>query len=50
MTKKQAEKKVDAIIEDLAGRNGIGNEWEEIDEDTQEEIRECWIEILMEKA
>jgi len=37
---------VDALIEDLEGRRGLGDEWDMLDEDIQEEIRERWIDII----
>lgn len=41
MTK--AEKIVESIIIDILGRKGIGNAWENIDEDIQIEMAETWI-------
>ena len=37
---------VDDIIEDISGRKGIGNEWEQIDDDTQDEIVTNWVNIV----
>lgn len=37
---------IDEIIFDLSDRGGIGAEWDQIDEDTQEEIKQAWREIL----
>ena len=37
---------VDDIINDLLGRKGLADEWEEIDWDIQEEITDKWIEIV----
>ncbi len=34
------------LIFDLTGRSGLGNEWDQIDEDIQREIRECWQKII----
>lgn len=34
------------IIEDLRKRKGIGDEWNQIDDDAQEEIIEAWTEII----
>jgi hypothetical protein len=34
------------ILKDMTGRNGLQNEWEQIDYDTQEEIIEKWIDIV----
>ncbi len=41
-----AETIVDQIIENLSDRRGIGHEWYQIDEETQQEIRKEWIEIV----
>ena len=41
---------VDAIIADLTGRRGIGDEFEGIDEGIQQEIKDAWAEIITEKA
>jgi hypothetical protein len=35
---------VHAIIDDLSGRKGIGDEWDQIDPDIQDEIIEEWEE------
>lgn len=40
--KKLAKKIVKAIIRDIEDRSGIGNEWEQIDPDIQDEIRKEW--------
>ncbi len=37
---------VEAIIDDLSDRRGLGNEWEQIDEDVQKEIIDKWIGII----
>lgn len=39
----QAEEIVDAIISDLTGRRGLRQEWDQIDEDIQGEIRSKWM-------
>lgn len=39
-------KAVKAIIRDLAGRSGLGNEWEQIDKEIQEEIEREWQRIV----
>ena len=39
-----------AIIEDLEGRKGLGDEWDQIDDETKREIFETWVHILMEKG
>jgi hypothetical protein len=38
---------VEAILEDLTDRRGLRHEWERIDEDIQEEIRQTWITIVL---
>lgn len=38
---------VDGIILDLTSRSGLENEWENIDEDIQDEIRSKWIDIIV---
>ena len=37
---------VDKIIDDLTDRGGLGNEWDQIDEDIQAEIKEEWVNII----
>jgi hypothetical protein len=37
---------VDEIADDLSGRKGLGNEWDEIDEETQAEIGQVWEGII----
>ena len=37
---------VDAIIKDLCDRRGLRQEFEQIDADTQEEIRRTWEDIV----
>jgi len=37
---------VDEIIEDIMSRQGIGPEWESIDEEIKSEIREEWIRTI----
>ena len=37
---------VEDIISDITDRSGFGNSWEEIDLDTQNDIKEAWISIL----
>lgn len=39
---------VDEIIEDILNRSGLGDEWEQIDKDIQEEIKEKWCKIINE--
>jgi hypothetical protein len=40
---------VNRIISDLTGRSGLENEWDSIDEDIQNEIRETWESIVTEE-
>ena len=40
------EKIIDEIIKDLRDRSGLGNEWDNIDEEIQQEIKKDWLEIL----
>ena len=49
MSNKEARVKniVDNILSDLTGRKGLGNEWEAIDEDIQEEIIAGWCDIVV---
>ena len=37
---------VRAIEQDLRGRAGIGNEWDQIDEETLKEIRATWAALV----
>jgi trans-2-enoyl-CoA reductase len=37
---------VEEIIKDLSDRRGLRQEWNQIDEDIQEEIRETWVGIV----
>jgi len=41
-----ADECVEAILEDLTDRSGLGNAWESIDEDIQNEIKETWANII----
>lgn len=43
------EKIINRIIKDIKGRKGIGNEWEMIDEDIVNEIKEKWENIIIEE-
>jgi hypothetical protein len=38
---------VDGIIKDLKGRWGLDNEWNSIDKDIQEEIKDQWTLIVL---
>lgn len=50
MTPEQAEKIVDAIVDDLTGRRGLRQEWEGIDEDIQQEIKAEWRELVLKNS
>ena len=43
----KAQKAVDCIIADLCERAGLEDEWDLIDEETQAEIRDTWIEYVI---
>ena len=40
---------VKAIESDILGRSGIGNGLEECDDGIRTEIREAWVEIILDK-
>lgn len=40
----------DAIIEDICDRRGLRQEWEDIDEEVQAEIRALWEQIVSDAA
>lgn len=44
-----AEDIVLSIVDEMIGRKGIGNEFEAIDENIQEEILQAWVDITNEK-
>lgn len=39
-------KAVDAIVNDLLDRKGLSDEWDQIDEDIQEEIKKMWAHLI----
>ena len=43
----RAKKIIHSIIDDLSDRRGLRQEWEKIDEDIQNEIKESWISIVL---
>ena len=43
----QADQIVKALLADLAGRQGLGDEWDGIDRDIQKEIRATWRRIVL---
>ena len=45
MTKQTVQKIVSAIVEDLSDRRGLRQEWEQIDEEIQAEIKQTWAGI-----
>ena len=47
MNKEKAEAIVKNIIADIEDRRGLGNEWEMIDEEIQDEIKDQWIGIIL---
>ena len=50
MDKATAEKVVDGIIADFTDRRGLRQEWEQIDDEIQNEIRDEWIGIAQERS
>ncbi len=46
MTKELAEQIVYRLILDITDRRGLSNEWGNIDEDIQEEIKEEWVRLI----
>lgn len=41
-----SEQIVTDIIIDLEGRKGLGDEWDQIDDEVQEEIKQRWVNIV----
>jgi len=41
-----AERLVENIIKDLTSRGGLGNSWDDIDKDIQEEITSHWKQLI----
>jgi hypothetical protein len=41
---------VESIVQDLSDRRGLRQEWEQIDEDIQEEIKQTWAVIIRESV
>jgi len=50
MAPEQAINAVNAIVRDLSDRRGLRQEWEQIDDETQGEIKIRWVEIIMEAS
>ena len=46
MNIEKAREIADAIIDNLTDRRGLRQEWDNIDEDVQAEIRETWAGII----
>jgi hypothetical protein len=46
MPEDKYEMAVNAIISDLTGRRGLRHEWDNIDDDIQDEIRETWRNLI----
>lgn len=44
------EELADELIEEIQGRKGIGDEWDQIDEEIQQEIRDSFVQIITEKV
>jgi len=42
----KAEKIRDAILRDVTGRSGWGNEWDMFDDEIRDEIKETWLELI----
>lgn len=42
----KAKKIVEEIIGDLTDRRGLRQEWEQIDTDIQESIKQAWVDII----
>lgn len=40
---------VDSIIMDIEARCGLGNEWDQISENVQDDIKEEWADIILEE-
>jgi len=41
-----AERAVEAIVRDLYGRQGLGDEWAATDEEIQDEIKQTWAGLI----
>ena len=50
MEKSLEERIVDAILEDLTDRRGFRQEWDLVDEDVRSEIKERWMNIVVEES
>lgn len=50
MTREEAIRAVDAILDDLCDRRGLRQTFESIDRPIQRQIREAWIEAAMQGA
>jgi len=45
----EARRVVDELINDLTDRSGLRQEWDRIDKGTQDEIRQAWTEIILQR-
>jgi len=43
---KISKKIIGEIIEDISDRSGLSNVWDDMDEDTEEEIKKTWQNIV----
>lgn len=50
MNRALAAKIIDALIVEMSGRSGIGDEWDGMDDDVRDEIREAWIALVLEES
>lgn len=41
-----SKKIIEALINDLSDRSGLGDEWDQIDEETEQEIKKEWLAIV----
>lgn len=46
----KAEKAVSRIIDDLTDRGGLGDAWDQVDDEIRQEIISAWVMILMEES
>jgi len=46
LTTEEVQKAIDGLIKDITDRRGFRQLWEEIDNDTKDEIKESWANIL----
>ncbi len=46
MTREAARRIVDRIVADLTDRRGLGQEWDQIDDEIQDEIIATWVDLI----